>query len=118
GISSAERWDRETRYHVEDIGTHLNMRPESLVLDYGCGLGRLAKELIETYHCRVIGVDQSRSMCLLAPGYVLSERFTVWLPMVLDKMIAGGFRVDAAICLWVIQHAADPLKTIERIRQA
>src|SRR5207248_9727532 len=104
GISSDERWQKETPYHVEDIGKHLALGRGSYVLDYGCGVGRLAKALIGAYGCRVIGVDQSKSMRLLAPEYVLSDRFAVWAPTALEKMNAQGSQFDAAIRPWSIQH--------------
>src|SRR5882724_68364 len=75
GTSTAERWQKETRYLVDDIGSFLALEPESCLLDYGCGTGRIAKGLIEKYGCRVIGIDTSQSMRLLAPEYVLSDRF-------------------------------------------
>ena len=36
--------------------------PIENVLDYGCGIGRIAKELILKTSCKVIGVDISESM--------------------------------------------------------
>jgi SAM-dependent methyltransferase len=118
GTTTAERWQKETAYLVEDIGKHLALTADSCVLDYGCGIGRVSKALIEAYGCRVVGVDFSRSMQLMAPGYVLSERFVIWSPEVLAKMVEGGFAADAAICLWVIQHVAEPAKSIAQIRAA
>ena len=85
------------------------------MLDYGCGIGRVAKGLIDTYGCRVIGVDFNPSMRRLAPEYVLSERFVIWSPHVLEKMIAKGFRVDAAVCLWVLQHVLDVKEIVDRL---
>jgi len=118
GTTTEDRWVHETRYLVDDIGQWLSLGPESCVLDYGCGPGRVAKTLIDQYGCRVIGVDTSKAMRLLAPEYVLSERFLTWSPETLDQMIAQGFRADAAICLWVIQHALHPTVLIDRIHRA
>jgi ubiquinone/menaquinone biosynthesis C-methylase UbiE len=115
GTTTEERWEKETPYLVTDIGTHLGVAPEMCVLDFGCGVGRVAKGLIDRFGCRVVGVDFSPSMRLLAPEYVLSERFTVWSPDVLEKMIAKGFCADAAICLWVLQHVLNPVETMELI---
>jgi SAM-dependent methyltransferase len=115
GTTTEERWEKETPYLVNDIATHLGVGPETCVLDYGCGIGRVAKGLIDQVGCRVVGVDFSPSMRLLAPEYVLSERFTVWSPDVLEKMVAKGYRADAAICLWVIQHVLDPMRVMQRI---
>jgi SAM-dependent methyltransferase len=118
GTTTEERWEKETGFLVEDIAEYLAPTADTCILDYGCGIGRLAKPLIEKFGCRVVGVDVSASMRLLAPGYVLSDRFLVWCPEILDRMIARGFRADAAICLWVIQHVADPAKTIAQLAAA
>ena len=118
GASTFERWQKETRYLVEDIGRFLTINPESSLLDYGCGIGRIARELIGRYGCRVVGVDSSRSLRSIAPRYVRSGRFTVWPPETLDAMIADGFRADHCICVWVIQHAWDAGDVIDRIARA
>ena len=116
GMSTSERWQKETPYLVGDIGSRLAVNKETCVLDYGCGTGRIAKGLIDRFGCRVIGIDASRSMRDVSPAYVLSERFNVWSPEVLDQMIAKGFRVDCAISLWVIQHVLDPKQVIASLK--
>jgi len=118
GATSDQRWVKETTYLAADIAKHIPIGPESVVLDYGCGIGRMSKQLIETTGCRVIGVDFSKSMRLLATDYVLSERFVIWSPETLDQMIAKGFRVDAAISIWVIQHVLNPVEVLNRIYSA
>jgi SAM-dependent methyltransferase len=115
GTTTDERWEKETRYLVDDIGQRLAIERETCLLDFGCGVGRVAKELIEQFGCRVIGVDSSKAMRLLAPEYVLSDRFLVWSPEVLETMVGRGFRCDAAISLWVIQHVFDPAAVIRQI---
>ena len=115
GTTTEERWEKETPFLVDDIGERLALRPEMCVLDFGCGIGRIAKGLIDKFGCRVVGVDFSPSMRLYAPEYVLSERFTVWSVAVLDRMIDKGFRAGAGICVWVLQHVLDPTEVIRRI---
>src|SRR5262245_44352639 len=104
GTTTDERWQRETAFLVEDIVRNLQIGPDTCLLDYGCGTGRLSKALIENTGCRVVGVDSSKAMRLFAPEYVLSDRFIVWSPEILAKMVEKGFRVPRAICLWVLQH--------------
>lgn len=118
GTTTEERWRKETPYLAGEIAKRLDIGPETTVLDYGCGVGRIAKELIENCGCRVIGVDASKAMRELAPGYVLSERFNIWSPEVFELMLERGFRVDCAISLWVIQHVLEPKKVIELIHSA
>jgi SAM-dependent methyltransferase len=110
GTTTDERWQKETPFLVEDISKHLSLTANTCLLDYGCGIGRLAKPLIEKHDCRVVGVDVSPSMRLLAPGHVLSDRFLIWSPEVLDQMIAKGFRADAAITSTCAPPSAKPSK--------
>lgn len=117
GMTTDQRWERETPYLIDDVGKFLPIQPESVVLDYGCGPGRMSKGLIERYACRAIGVDTSQSMRLLAPEYVMSERFTTWSPELLERMLAKGFRADFCVCTWVIQHAFDAMDVISRINR-
>jgi hypothetical protein len=46
GRTPSERWERETPYLASFIAEHLKLDARSVLLDYGCGVGRLPKELI------------------------------------------------------------------------
>jgi SAM-dependent methyltransferase len=114
GLTSKHRWDVETRYLMTLIERWL--KPQSLVLDFGCGIGRLAKPLIEKHGCSVVGVDIAANMRALAASCVDSERFAVVPPQMLTWLQAG--RVDFALAIWALQHCLDPRVEIERIRLA
>ncbi len=118
GMSSDERWALETPWIVDSIGQFLPLSPDATIIDYGCGIGRIAKELIERFGCRVAGIDASQSMRQLAPQYVQSDRFFTWSPEQLDAAILQGFCADYCISIWVIQHILKPLEAIERISRA
>jgi SAM-dependent methyltransferase len=118
GTTTAERWELETPFVVDAIGQALALAPEHCVLDFGCGIGRIAKELIERHGCRVVGVDISEQMRVLAPGYVGSARFAAWSPEELDREVAGGFRATHAVSCWVIQHVLRPDAELARIEAA
>lgn len=118
GQSPDERWARETPYLVELIAAMTPIAPGELVVDYGTGIGRLAKALIERFGCRVLGVDISPQMRGLGPGYVQSERFAAVSPEMLAAMIQAGLRVDAAISVWVLQHCLKPAIDIDLIQHA
>ncbi len=117
GTTTEERWHKETPYLVDDIGRSCSLTADTILLDYGCGPGRAARGLIEKFNCHIAGVDFSPSMRLLAMEYVLSERFCVWSPEALDKMLDKGFQADMVIALWVIQHVMEPMQVIERIHR-
>lgn len=105
---SAERWARETPYLAGLIGEQLPLGPDSLVIDYGCGIGRLAKALIERHGCHVLGVDVSERMRALAPDYVRSQNFSAISPHVLRSLGGAGLQATAAISVWVLQHCHRP----------
>lgn len=113
-----ERWAKETPYLVDMIGRALKLRPEMVVLDYGCGIGRLAKELIARYRCRVVGVDISATMRGFAATYVESDRFVACAPAMFDTLIERGLACDAAIAVWVLQHCQRPSDDVARIKRA
>ncbi|MDB5477334.1 MAG: hypothetical protein JWP49_2845 [Phenylobacterium sp.] len=86
-----------------------------LVVDLGCGIGRLSKALIERSGCLVLGIDLSQDMRGFAPAYVGSPNFSVVSPEVFARMVDGGLRADAAISVWVLQHCLDPAADIDRL---
>jgi SAM-dependent methyltransferase len=118
GSTTEHRWEVETPYVAELIGRTVTFGSESVVLDYGCGIGRMSRELIARSGCRVIGIDISQNMRSLAPGYVQSDRFFACAPAMFDLLVEHGLRVDAAISIWVLQHCFAPADDIGRIRRA
>jgi SAM-dependent methyltransferase len=106
--STAERWEKETPYLADMIEQQLAVNPGTLLLDYGSGIGRVAKALIERQGCYVVGMDISPHMRALGLGYVRSDRYTVCSPDMLVALVGSGLRFDAAISVWVLQHCAFP----------
>lgn len=118
GSTTDERWKVETPYVADLIAQSIPLSSDSIVLDYGCGIGRMAKELITRHGCSVVGVDISDKMRALAPEYVQSQRFRAVSPAELDALVASGQRFDAAISIWVLQHCLKPTDDIQRIKAA
>lgn len=118
GATTEERWQTETGYLAGLVEDRFELNPASVVLDYGCGIGRMAKELIDRTGCSVIGVDISPHMRVLGPQYVQSDRFMTCSPEMLDALVWGGLKVDAALSVWVLQHCLEPAMDIERIGDA
>jgi SAM-dependent methyltransferase len=112
------RWTKETPYLADLITQNCEISPDSFLLDYGCGIGRMAKELILRHGCRVVGVDISPSMRALAPLYVASDRFFSCPPAMLDGLIERGMSFDGALSIWVLQHCQLPAGDIASIRRA
>jgi SAM-dependent methyltransferase len=118
GADTESRWTEETPYVTELVRAAIGLQPGMTVLDYGCGIGRMAKAMIEVSGCSVVGVDISANMRRLAPAYVGSNRFVVLSPVEFDIMVRAGLRVHAAIAVWVLQHCLKPAEDIARIRRS
>jgi SAM-dependent methyltransferase len=104
GVTTEERWEKETPFLAEDICSFLKPEVNTLILDFGCGIGRISKELIGRSSCNVIGLDISLPMRTLSVNYVASDNFcSVGRPL-LEKLILRGLKVDACVSLWVLQH--------------
>lgn len=114
GKSVDDRWYTETPHLTDLVMKHLGLTKESVLLDYGCGVGRMAKPLIDATQCRVIGVDISPNMRAFAAHYVNSQRFVACgfdaLPLF------GEGCCDGALAIWVLQHCPDVENDIERIK--
>ena len=49
GSTTAERWQVETPWLGDQISSLIEITPDTLLVDYGCGIGRVAKELIARF---------------------------------------------------------------------
>lgn len=116
-IVDSERWESETPYLVNQIGEFFEPTEDTMILDYGCGAGRLAKELIDKYNCYVLGVDISQSMQRLAIEYVDSPKFSICSPEVFNRMLFDGFKADHVIAVWILQHCLEVDKIIKNINK-
>jgi len=118
GTTTDVRWARETPFLADCIVERFRLTERHVVLDFGCGIGRMAKALIERTRCWVIGVDLSVRMRELAPAYVDSPKFAAVSPEMLDLLVARGLRVEVALAVWVLQHVARPDRDIARLAGA
>lgn len=107
-----ERWAVETPYLLGLI-QGLGVTPETMVLDYGCGIGRVSKAVVDANNCPTFGVDISPSMRKLAHEYVNHPRFFVGPPAAL-RMLTEQF--DVALAIWVLQHCGRLEQDIDSIR--
>lgn len=111
-----ERWTKETPYLADLMGEYLGLKPFHRVLDYGCGIGRMSKALIEQFGCSVVGVDLSVSMRALACAYVDSDRFVACAPNG-EMLVAGINKVHHAIAVWSLQHIPAVEASLNAIRR-
>ena len=113
GVTTEERWQKETIPLVNMLLNKLQISEGNTVIDYGCGIGRISKDLLEKINCTVVGVDISKSMRALAEFYCNSETFMSCSTTSLKNLTNTGFRANQAFCIWVLQHAEDPLYDLQ-----
>jgi len=118
GSTTEHRWNTETPYVADLIVDAINPTEDMILLDYGCGIGRVAKEILLRRKCHIIGTDISLNMRTLANDYVRSQQFFACSPLMLDQMVRSGLKLDAAISVWVLQHCPEPSSDIARIQSA
>ena len=118
GSTTADRWEKETPYMADLIAEQFAITADSLVLDYGCGIGRMSHELINRHNCRVVGVDISPSMRALSIIYTRTNRFMSCSQEMLEGLVARGLKFDVALSIWVLQHCATPAEDVARIKSA
>jgi len=109
-FSTDERWEIETKYLIDLIRAHMPI-DDALCLDYGCGIGRLSKELLNCTNWAVVGYDISKAMKEMAERYVDEPlRFGI------GNLLYTTNRFDYALAVWVLQHCPYPENDIAKIR--
>jgi cyclopropane fatty-acyl-phospholipid synthase-like methyltransferase len=98
------RWEKETEWSLKLFDALFEADENSVILDWGCGIGRLSKTLIDRYNCKVVGVDIQQKMLDYAKDYVNSDNFTPMLyPENLLEFPKNKF--THVISVWVFQHS-------------
>jgi len=117
-IPEKVRWTDEVKLLTGTMARELMLRKGDLILDYGCGVGRIAKELC-ALGCDVVGVDISPSMRRYAVEYVNSPgHFVALAPNELAMLVNKGLRCDHACAVWMLQHSPDVRTDIAMILRA
>lgn len=105
GLDVEQRWKVETDWLKQRIG----IQDGGVVVDYGCGIGRVAKMLDRP----VLGVDLSIIMLQYAVEYVGRKDFVAASPIAFRELVHSGFRASGAVAIWSLQHVADLYETVE-----
>ena len=108
--NNKNKFEEETKFFIDSIKSKNIIKQESKVLDFGCGMGRVSKELIREFGCDVIGVDISENMRKFAKLYV---RNPFKFKSVLEYTDSDS--IDVVISTFVLQHVEDPAKEITNI---
>ena len=114
--TTEERWASETGWTAAKIVELCGVSSGDTLLDYGCGVGRIAKEILRIVDVDIIGVDISSAMLKNASRYVDDDRFCamhrdVFVRLARNRSIA----VDHAYAVYVLQHVEKPAQDIQAI---
>lgn len=108
-LSMSDKWELETDW----LAPYLEFG-DGLVIDYGCGVGRLAKLIKQP----VLGVDISPDMRTLALDYVSRYDFDAVNPVTFMLLVKSGMRAHGALAVWSLQHIPNPSMEIEILAKA
>ena len=114
GVSTKTRWEAETPWLLNLISKHI--KTNCLVVDYGCGTGRLGAPLVGLGH-PVIGIDSSGSMRKHATDQIANDRFVAMTPQMLDQLVGIGIKADVLLAIWLLQHCPDLEAEVSRFHR-
>jgi SAM-dependent methyltransferase len=114
GVSETKsKWIIETMWTKNILSSKNLIDKDSIVLDWGCGIGRLSKMIIEEFGCRVVGVDINQKMLDYARENVKSEKF---ITSTVDDFKKDNTVFTTAIAVWALQHSITPDEDLELIK--
>jgi ubiquinone/menaquinone biosynthesis C-methylase UbiE len=110
-----DQWESETEWTINFFNEKNLFNKDSIVLDWGCGIGRLAKPIIEKFNCKVVGVDFQPNMLKYATEYVNNSNFTAISNEEFFQLPDDYFTVGIAV--WALMHTMNTPKIIEDIQK-
>ena len=107
----------ETNFFINFLKENKLVLQETNVADFGCGMGRVSKQLIEQIGCNVVGFDISYPMLLAAKHYISSDKFVI---KKYNKNIKEYYteQFDVVISSFVLQHSEHPELDINFIKNS
>lgn len=117
-VSTEERWATETPPTIDLLCDNFDITDRSVVVDFGVGIGRVAKALIAQTNCVVLGVDISASMRTLGHVYCATPNFLSCSLEAFGALVANGLRADFAYSIWALQHSRQPLNDVDLLFKA
>lgn len=111
GMTTDQRWEAETKWLAERL---IFKDEKGLVIDYGCGIGRVAKAIPNP----VLGVDVSVTMRHQADQYVNDAIFGSVGPVMFKFLVANGLKVDGALAIWSLQHIININDSVDTLMEA
>jgi SAM-dependent methyltransferase len=106
--NNPNKFNQETSFLINFIIKNSFITKNDKVLDFGCGMGRIAKKLIEDIGCNVIGLDTSLHMQIHAMTYVNNDKFDTVTNY-------SNNDINVVIASLVLQHTKNPEIEIDTI---
>jgi ubiquinone/menaquinone biosynthesis C-methylase UbiE len=110
-----DQWETETKLTIDFFNQKNLFTKDSIVLDWGCGIGRLAKPIIEQFNCKVVGVDFQPNMLKYATEYVNHPNFTTISNEEFFKLPDDYFTIGIAV--WAFQHCTNLEPIIHNVQR-
>jgi len=89
---------------------------EWVVADVGCGTGNAA-ELLAPFVKEVVAVDQSATMLDAAKQRLKGVKNVRFVQGPVEAVPLGAASVDAAVCVLVLHHVAEPVEALRELRR-
>jgi 2-polyprenyl-3-methyl-5-hydroxy-6-metoxy-1,4-benzoquinol methylase len=107
----------ETNFLINFLKENQLVLKETNVADFGCGMGRVSKQLIEQIGCNVVGFDISYPMLLAAKNYINNDKFVI---KKYNTHIKEQYtkQFDVIISSFVLQHSEHPEFDINFIKNS
>lgn len=113
-IRYPNKFEEETKFLIDFIKEKNILDNKSKVADFGCGMGRISKGIIDAFKCNIIGFDISAHMLLLAQQYLeYTNKFKIQKYKKDYKW--NNHKFDVFIASFVLQHSEHPKEDIDFI---
>jgi SAM-dependent methyltransferase len=110
------KFDMETDTTIRMLLDNDYVFNDSIVGDFGCGVGRIPKGIISNLGCDVYGFDFSQPMLNTAIEYVNSKKFIpIHTPLSDKEYVEFSNKFDLITSIYVIQHSPTPNEDIDFI---
>lgn len=109
-----KKFEKETNFLIKFLKDNSYATPEKDIADFGCGVGRVSKQLIEQLNCKVVGFDISKKMLHMAINYIENDDFD-FFHYGIGVENKCKLKFDTVIASLVLQHSEHPIYDINFI---
>jgi cyclopropane fatty-acyl-phospholipid synthase-like methyltransferase len=106
-------WDEATKETIELMQEMGVMKTQNFVVDWGCGVGRIASKLVEDFNVTVLAVDRSVKMLRHALTYI-KPQYLSKIALVTDEFVLSHIALfekcaDSVIFIETFEHIPEPV---------